>query len=98
MENFIELGIDRVARSAGAGAVRAADLDHEVFDDSVENDSVVVADFRQTDDVSGVTRCDVRVQIEQHFAGRRFCRVGIVVSEARHPSGSGIRYVWTRLG
>ena len=54
MKNLVEFGVDRVTRSARPCAVRAADLNDEIFDDSVKNDSVVVANFRQADDVFGV--------------------------------------------
>ncbi len=39
----VELVLERVARAAGAGALRAAALDHEVADDPVERQAVVEA-------------------------------------------------------
>src|SRR5262245_58262339 len=38
---FVELGLELLARAAGAGTVRAAGLRHEAVDDAVEHDAVV---------------------------------------------------------
>jgi hypothetical protein len=40
---LVDLVLERVARAAGAGALRAASLDHEVGDDPVEDQPVVEA-------------------------------------------------------
>src|SRR5215470_9898656 len=37
----VELGLELLARAAGAGALRAAGLRHEAFDHAMEDDSVV---------------------------------------------------------
>src|SRR5918992_3828539 len=47
----VDLVLELVARAAGAGSLRAAALDHEVLDDAVEDQPVVVAVLRQLHEV-----------------------------------------------
>jgi hypothetical protein len=48
---LVELVLERVSRSAGAGALGAAALDHEVLDDPVEGEAVVEAFARELAEV-----------------------------------------------
>src|SRR5918992_1303559 len=47
----VDLVLELIARTAGAGALRAAALDHEVLDHAVEDQPVVVAVLRQLHEV-----------------------------------------------
>ena len=71
MQLVAELLLDRVARSAGAGPLRAADLNHEAGHNSVKDDAVVVADLRQADQIVRVTESHVGIDVEQNLSHRR---------------------------
>ena len=59
MFGLVELGLNGVARPAGAGAFGAAALDHEAFDDAVKRAVIVVADFRQAQNVGDMAWSDI---------------------------------------
>src|SRR5690606_35565422 len=64
------LAPDRLPAAAGAGRVAA--LDHEVRDDAVEDDAVVVAVFDVGDEILASERSDLRVELELDLALRGF--------------------------
>ena len=59
VRRVVEFRLDLVAAAAGAGAERAAALDHETVDDAVEDQIVVEADLGQGDEVLDVPRRDI---------------------------------------
>ena len=60
---------DGVARTAGTISQRAAALDHETFDDSVESQTVIKAFFHQADEVVYRNWCDFRIKLSfDHIA------------------------------
>ncbi len=69
---LVELVLERVARAAGAGALRAAALDHEVLDDTVEGKAVVEALAGQ---LAEVLDCDWRILVEEFDLDRALCGV-----------------------
>lgn len=52
-EGFVELVRELVAGTAGAVAARIAALDHEVGDDAVKGQAVVVAAFGEVEEIGG---------------------------------------------
>src|SRR5882672_1028808 len=68
VRRVVELGLDLVARTAGAGALRATALDHEARDRAVEHGAVVEALFGELDEVVDVPRRLVREELERHRA------------------------------
>src|SRR5260370_37357700 len=67
MRLVVELGLELLAGTAGAGALRAAGLRHETFDHAMEHDAVVKSLAHQFLDPRDVTWCNVR----SHFYGYR---------------------------
>ena len=57
----LELALDAVAGAAGAGALRAAALDHEAGDDPVEDQAVIEALVGQGDEVVDGVGSNLRI-------------------------------------
>src|SRR2546421_244837 len=71
----IELGRQiRIARPAGAGAVRAAGLRHEAVDDAVEHDSIVETFVHQRLDALDMLRRQVGPKLDHDIAPGGFKR------------------------
>src|SRR5215470_439243 len=65
MRLLVELGLQLLARTAGAGAMRAASLRHEAVDDAMEHDAVIEALPHQLLDPRDMDRREIRA----HFNG-----------------------------
>ncbi len=61
----VELGLDRVTRPTGPGAVGATALDHEPINDSVKRYAIVEADLGEPDQILTVTGRNFREQVEE---------------------------------
>ena len=59
---LVELSFNGVSRTTHAGSVRASALDHEAFDDAMENQTVVEAFVYQADKVIHGVRSDLRIK------------------------------------
>ena len=87
----VELGLELVARAAGAGAGGVAALDHEAGDDAVEDDAVVEPFAGEEDEAVDVLGRDLRVQLDADRAGRRVDRRGVgLVRVDRHRRRGGV--------
>src|SRR5690606_11559054 len=65
VRRLVEFLLDGVAGAAGSVAVRATGLNDEAVDHTMENDTVVIADFCEADDVLRMTRSKIGVQIDR---------------------------------
>ena len=72
-----ELVLDDVARAAGAVALRAAALDHELVDDAVEGEPVVEALLREVGEVLDRVRREVVVKLDLERAVVRLKHRGL---------------------
>ena len=69
VQAIVEFLVDLVARSARASSFRTACLDDEARDHPMKDDTVVVANLREADDVPAVAWSDVRPQIQDDLPG-----------------------------
>jgi hypothetical protein len=68
MRRRIELRFDLIPRAACARPLRASALDHESFDDSMKNYTVIKADLSQAQEILDMTRGQVRQEVEPNLA------------------------------
>src|SRR3954447_4159641 len=71
MRLLVELGLQLLARTAGAGALRAAGLRHETLDYAMEYDAVVKSLANQFLDPGHVVRRQIRAHLDGDGALRR---------------------------
>src|ERR1700736_4036927 len=69
---LIELGLELLAGTAGAGALRASRLRHETFDHAVEHDAVVKSLAHQFLDPRDVAGGEIGAHLDGHWALRGF--------------------------
>ena len=80
----VELGLQvRIARAAGAGAVRAADLRHEAVDDAMEDDAVIEALAGEQLDALDMAGSEIGTQLDDDAALGGFHDEGVLGIE-RH--------------
>src|SRR5579862_2576253 len=68
MRLLVELGLEVLARAAGAGALGATGLRHEAVDDPVKHDAVIEALFHQFLDAGDMAGRQVRAHGDHHIA------------------------------
>src|SRR5581483_6303249 len=99
MRLLVELGLQLLAASAGAGAMRAAGLRHEAVDHAMEHDAVVEAFAHQFLDAGDMVGREIRTHLDGHGALCGFKDQSIFGnSHARFSVGWGLGLeVWNRI-
>src|SRR6476620_3138539 len=92
MRFLVELGLQFLAGTAGAGALRAAGLGHETFDHAMEHDAVVKTVPHQLLDASDMARRQIGAHLDGDGTLGGFKDQSIFCSShARFSSGLGGR-------
>src|ERR1700730_3678061 len=88
MRLLVELGLELLAGTAGAGALRTAGLRHETLDHAMEHDAVVKSLAYQFLDPRNVARREIGAHLDRDGALRGFKNQSIfAISHALFPIG-----------